>query len=234
MKILDISNLNKQYGVDQALNNLNLELEPGRILGILGPNGSGKSTLLKILANIIRPDSGRVLINGEEPGIKTREIVSFMPDSDYLMEWMTLKDAIEFYRDFFQDFNGDKCQELLEFLELDSRLDIQVKDLSKGMREKFHLLLTLARDAKLYILDEPIGGVDIVTRDKILESIIANFRPSTNMIISTHLVGDIEGIFDEIALIDRGQIILHDNADNLRSRYGRDIEGVYREVFKER
>lgn len=234
MKIVEINNLKKTYGVTMALNNLNLEMEAGKILGILGPNGSGKSTLLKILANIINQDSGKVLIDGQVPGLNSRKIVSFMPDGDFLMDWMTLKDAIEFYRDFFQDFNGDKAQELLEFLELDSKLDLEVKDLSKGMREKFHLVLTLARDAKLYILDEPIGGVDLLTRDKILESIITNFRPGSSMIITTHLVGDIEGIFDEVAFINRGEIILKDNADDLRSRYKKDIEGVYREVFKER
>lgn len=234
MKIVEINNLKKTYGVTMALNNLNLEMEAGKILGILGPNGSGKSTLLKILANIINQDSGKVLIDGQVPGLNSRKIVSFMPDGDFLMDWMTLKDAIEFYRDFFQDFNGDKAQELLEFLELDSKLDLEVKDLSKGMREKFHLVLTLARDAKLYILDEPIGGVDLLTRDKILESIITNFRPGSSMIITTHLVGDIEGVFDEVAFINRGEIILKDNADDLRSRYKKDIEGVYREVFKER
>jgi len=233
MKIIEIRDLMKNYRHVNALNKLNLDVSSGKILGILGPNGSGKTTLLKIIANLIKEDSGEILINKERPGINSRKLVSFMPDNDILMDWMDLNDAIGFYKDFFDDFNEEKTLEMLKILDLDKNLTTNVKKLSKGMREKFNLALTFGRDAMVYILDEPIGGVDIITRDKILESIISNFNQDSTIIITTHLIGEIEGIFDEVAFINQGRIILKEDADSLRESYGKDIEGVYREIYKE-
>lgn len=229
--IIEIKNLYKFYGGTNAVDFLNLNIKRGHIVGLLGPNGSGKTTLMKIIADIIKPIGGEVTINGIKPSVETRKIVSYLPDEDFLMDWMSMQDAIKFFEEFFEDFDIEKFNELLKTMELDMSLDNKVKSLSKGMREKFNLSLILARKADVYILDEPIGGVDIITRDKILESIITTFSEDKTMIISTHLVLELENIMDDVAFIKEGKIILSGNCDDLRKEYGKNIEGIYREVY---
>lgn len=227
--IVQISNLTKKYNSNIALDNLNLELKNGTVVGLLGPNGSGKTTLIKILAGLLRSYSGEVLINDEAPGPITKAYVSYLPDRNVLNNFNKISDSIKFFEDFFEDFNTTKCKEILNSLAL--KEDSKIKSLSKGMVEKLHLSLILARKAKLYILDEPIAGVDPVARDEILNAIIDNIEPESTMIISTHLVRDIENIFDEVAFISNGKIIEYDIAENIRTQSGISIDEKYKEIF---
>ncbi|AAK78247.1 MULTISPECIES: ABC transporter ATP-binding protein [Clostridium] len=229
--LLKVNNLNKKYLNKKALDNFNLELKTGKVLGLLGPNGSGKSTFLKILSGILKKSSGEILIDGQEPSIYTRSIVSYLPDIGYLYKWMKIKDALEFFKDFYDDFDYKKAMELLDFMKLDK--DSKVTALSKGMAEKLQLTLVLSRKAKLYILDEPLGGVDPTTREKILDTIIDNFSEDSSMIITTHLVSDVERLFDDVAFISEGKNVLSGNADELRNEKGTSIDGLYREIFKD-
>ncbi|HHX67755.1 MAG: ABC transporter ATP-binding protein [Miniphocaeibacter sp.] len=227
--IVQISNLTKKYNNNLALDNLNLELKNGTVVGLLGPNGSGKTTLIKILAGLLRSYSGEVLIDGEAPGPITKAYVSYLPDRSILNNFNKISDSIKFFEDFFEDFNTSKCKNILNSLALNE--DSKIKSLSKGMVEKLHLSLILARKAKLYILDEPIAGVDPVARDEILNAIIDNIEPESTMIISTHLVRDIENIFDEVAFISNGKIIEYDIAENIRTQSGISIDEKYKEIF---
>ncbi|KAJ49755.1 ABC-2 type transport system ATP-binding protein [Clostridium tetanomorphum] len=227
--LLKVENLTKSYFGKKALNLVNIEITKGKIVGILGPNGSGKTTLLKILAGLLKQSSGQVLIDGKEPGVYTKSIVAYLPDKPFLYKWMKIKDAIAFYKDFYKDFNEEKAKELLKFMNLDE--NSKVTTLSKGMTEKLNLTLTLSRKAKLYILDEPLGGVDPTTREKILNTIIENYNEESSMLITTHLVNDIERLFDEVLFIANGSIVLSGNAEELRSNEGKSIDELYREVF---
>lgn len=228
--ILKASNLQKSYFNKKALDGVDLEVKKGRIIGLLGPNGSGKTTFLKIAAGLLTQSSGEVLIDGRKPGVYTKSIVSYLPDKDYLYKWMKVKDAVGFFKDFYKDFDENKAKELLEFMNLD--INNKVTALSKGMAEKLYLTLVLSRKAKLYILDEPLGGVDPTTREKILDAILNNYSEDSSMIITTHLVNDIERLFDEVAFISQGKIVLYGNAEELRNERGMSIDGIYREVFK--
>lgn len=229
--IFKIENLTKSYMTKKALNGVSLELEKGKILGLLGPNGSGKTTLMKICAGLLRPTSGKVYIDGLVPGLNTKSIVSYLPDVNYLYKWMKIKDALCFFKDFYSDFDIDKAKGLLEFMNLDE--NSKVTSLSKGMLEKLNLTLVLSRKAKLYILDEPLGGVDPVAREKIIDAILDNFSEESSMIISTHLVRDIERLFDEVVFISQGEFILKGNAEDLRTEKGKSIDELYREVFQD-
>ncbi|MCR3761727.1 ABC transporter ATP-binding protein [Clostridium felsineum] len=229
--LLKVTNLNKNYYNKKALKDFNLELKSGKILGVLGPNGSGKSTFLKIIAGILKKSSGEILIDGHKPSIHSRAIVSYLPDKDFLYKWMKIKDAINFYKDFYEDFDYKKAMELLDFMKLDK--EAKVTSLSKGMTEKLYLTLVLSRRAKLYILDEPLGGVDPTTREKILDTIINNFSEDSSMIITTHLVNDVERLFDEVVFIAEGKNVLSGNADELRNEKDGSIDKIYREVFKD-
>ena len=228
--ILKADRLCKSYINKKALNGVNLEISCGKIMGLLGPNGSGKTTFLKIVAGILHPSSGEILIYGERPGVYTKSIVSYLPDNDYLLNWMRIKDAVAYFKDFYSDFDEKRAKELLEFMQLDE--NSKVLNLSKGMKEKLKLTLVLSRKAKLYILDEPLGGVDPVAREKILDAIIASFNENSSMIITTHLVNDIERVFDDVAFISDGEIVLQGNAEELRSSKKKSIDEIYREVFK--
>jgi len=228
--ILKSEKLCKTYLNKKALNGVDLEIESGKILGLLGPNGSGKTTFLKMVAGILHPSSGEILIDGEKPGVYTKSIVSYLPDNDYLLKWMRIKDAVAYFKDFYCDFDEKRAKELLEFMQLDENSKVQ--NLSKGMKEKLKLTLVLSRKAKLYILDEPLGGVDPVAREKILDAIIASFNENSSMIITTHLVNDIERVFDDVAFISEGEIVLQGNAEELRSSKKKSIDEIYREVFK--
>ena len=231
MKIVKTENLVKKYGTKKALDSVNLEVEKGKIVGILGPNGSGKTTLIKILTGLLRPTSGSATIDGKEIGVESKAIVSYLPDRNFLYDWMKIEDAGEFFEDFYKDFNREKFDELLDFMHLEK--DMKVTELSKGMHEKLNLSLVLSREAELYILDEPIAGVDPVARDQILDAIINNYREDSAMIITTHLVRDMENLFEEVVFLKDGKIRLEGNAEELRLEYENQIDGIYKEVFGE-
>lgn len=228
--ILRAEGLCKNYFNKKALRGVTIEIKPGRIVGLLGPNGSGKTTFLKIVAGVLQPTQGEILIDNKSPGVYTKSIVSYLPDNEYLLNWMKVKDAIKYFKDFYSDFDEKKAMELLEFMGLEA--DSSVKSLSKGMKEKLKLTLVLSRKAKLYVLDEPLGGVDPTAREKILNAIINNFNENSSMIITTHLVNDIERIFDDVAFISEGEIVLQGNAEELRISKNKSIDELYREVFK--
>lgn len=228
--ILETKDLCKNYFNKKALDNFNLTLEKGKVFGLLGPNGSGKTTFIKIATGLLRQSSGEILIDGKKPSVKTKEIVSYLPDKNYLYKWMKISDAIELFKDFYKDFDENKCNELLEFMKLDKSL--KVTALSKGMLEKLNLTLVLSRKAKLYILDEPLAAVDPVAREQILDAIIKNYNEDSSMIITTHLVHDIERIFDDVAFIKDGSIVLQGNAEDLRCQKGKSVDELFREVFQ--
>ncbi|PJI08093.1 MULTISPECIES: ABC transporter ATP-binding protein [Clostridium] len=229
--LLKATNLSKSYLKKKALDDFNVEVKKGRILGLLGPNGSGKSTFIKIVAGILKKSSGEILIDNQKPSVYTRSIVSYLPDVNYLYKWMRIKDALEFFKDFYADFDFNKAVELLDFMRLDK--DSKVTSLSKGMLEKLQLTLVLSRKAKIYMLDEPLGGVDPTTREKILDTIVNNFSEESSMVITTHLVNDIERLFDDVVFISEGKNILSGNAEDLRNEKGTSIDELYREVFKD-
>ena len=228
--ILRAEKISKSYLNKKALHEIDLDIMPGKIIGLLGPNGSGKTTFLKIAAGILHPSKGEILINGQKPGVYTKSIVSYLPDNEYLPKWMKVKDAVKYFKDFYSDFDEKKAKEMLVFMKLDE--NSTVKSLSKGMDEKLKLSLVLSRTAKLYILDEPLGGVDPTTREQILNAIVYNFSENSSMIITTHLVHDIERIFDDVVFISDGEIILQGNAEELRRDKKKSIDELYREVFQ--
>lgn len=228
--ILEARNLSKSYFNKKALKNINFSLENGKVLGLLGPNGSGKTTFIKIALGILRQSSGEILIDGKKPGAYTKSIISYLPDRNHLYKWMKIKDAVEFFNDLYGDFNKARCDELLEFMKLDKNL--KVTSLSKGMMEKLNLTLVLSRKAKLYILDEPLAAVDPVAREKILDAIIDSYNGDSSIIITTHLVKDVERIFDDVAFMKDGEIVLTGNAEDLRIERGKSIDEIFREVFQ--
>jgi len=229
--IVEINNLTKKYSNKIALDNISLNIEEGKVVGILGPNGSGKTTLIKILTGLLRQTSGEVLIDGQKIGIYTKSIVSYLPDRNFLYKWMKIKDASDLFKDFYSDFDEGKFEELLRFMKLDR--DMRIDTLSKGMHEKLNLSLVLARNAKLYVLDEPIAGVDPVARDEILNAIINNYNEKSSMIITTHLVRDMENILDDVVFLKDGKIILSDSAESLREERNMNIDDIYKEVFSQ-
>ncbi|KYH27319.1 MULTISPECIES: ABC transporter ATP-binding protein [Clostridium] len=228
--ILETKGLSKSYLNKKALKNVDLSLEKGKILGLLGPNGSGKTTLIKIAVGILRQSKGSILIDGKKVGVETKKIISYLPDRNHLYKWMKIKDAVEFFKDFYSDFDENRCEELLKFMDLDK--DLKVTALSKGMMEKLNLSLVLSRRAKLYILDEPLAGVDPVAREKILDAIIQNYNEESSMIITTHLVKDIERVFDDVAFIKNGEIVLSGSAEDLRFEKQKSINELFKEVFQ--
>lgn len=227
--LVEIKDLSKSYFNKKALNNVNFNIEKGKVVGILGPNGSGKTTLIKILVGLLRQSKGEVKIDGQDIGIYTKSIVSYLPDRNFLYKWMKIKDAKEFYQDFYKDFNEKTFDDLLDFMKLDK--DMKIESLSKGMHEKLNLSLVLAREAKLYVLDEPIAGVDPVARDQILDAIINNYRQESSMLITTHLVRDMENLFDELIFLKEGEIVLEGNAEALREEKGKQVDDIYKEIF---
>lgn len=229
--IVSVNSLSKYYGKKKALDELDLEIARGKIVGVLGPNGSGKTTLIKTLVGILRETSGSVLVDGVKPGIHTKAVTSYLPDRNYLYEWMKIDEVFNFFEDFYDDFNRSKAYELLEFMKLDRNM--KVNSLSKGMKEKLNLTVVLSREAKLYILDEPIAGVDPVARDQILDAIIKNYNQDSTMLITTHLVRDIESVFDEVIFIKDGKLVLQGNAEDLRAERGKQIDEIYKQIFGE-
>jgi ABC-2 type transport system ATP-binding protein len=227
--ILKLNNLNKSYASFPALKNVNLELEPGRIMGILGPNGSGKTTLIKIVAGLLQPSSGEVLVCGMAPGAQTRALVSYLPDINHLPNWLSIQGIINYFQSFYQDFDPDLAFALLERLGIDQGR--KVTALSKGSHEKLQLSLVLARKARLYLLDELLEGIDPVARMVAIETVLDNFNPEGSLILSTHLITDVEKLLDEVAFLKAGEIILSGSTEDLRAEKGRSIEGIYKEIF---
>ena len=229
--ILEIANLSKNFGAKHVLNDISFTVKKGKVLGILGPNGQGKTTLLNIISGLFKPTLGNVRIKGISVGRETKEFVSYLQEKDYLFKWMKVNDALKFYKDFFNDFNENKALNLLKFMNIQT--DAKLKALSKGMLEKVALSLTLSRDCNLYILDEPISGVDIISRDKIINAIIDNLDSNASMIITTHYVGELEQLFDDVIFLGEGSIIENGDAEELRIKYGTSIDQIYRKVFAE-
>lgn len=230
MSLVECKHVTKKYGVKVALDDVNLTIEKGKIIGLLGPNGSGKTTLIKLLNDLLVPNSGEILIQENHPGVETKKIISYLPERTYLNFNMKIKEVIQYFKDFYEDFREDVAYELLK--KLDINPDDKLKTLSKGMKEKVQLILVMSRKAQLYILDEPIGGVDPAARDYILDTILKNFNEEATIIISTHLISDIEKILDEVIFIKKGKIVLHESSDQLRDESGKSIDGYFREEFK--
>lgn len=228
--ILTCNNLSKNFGSVKALSNINLELNSGKIIGLLGPNGSGKTTLIRLINGLITPSSGSLQINNVLPGIESKKVISYLPDKSYLPEWMRVRQTISLFSDFYDDFNKETAYEMLERLNIDPNL--KYKSLSKGTKEKIQLILVMSRKAKLYCLDEPIGGVDPAARDYILNTIISNYNEDATVLLSTHLISDIENVLDEIIFIKEGHLVLYGNVDEIRERENNSIDGLFREVFK--
>ena len=228
-KLLVCSGLTKLFGTKQALTGVDLTVGSGKIVGLLGPNGSGKTTFLKLINGLIQPTGGSVLIDGQAPGVYTHSITSYLPDRMFLNDWMKVIDLIRFFDDFYSDFDFPKAMDMLQSLGLSS--SERLKTLSKGTQEKVQLIVTMARKAKLYLLDEPIGGVDPAARDYILNTILTNYSEDSTVIISTHLIADIERVLDEIVFLKNGEMTLYDTVDNIREREGKSVDQLFREVF---
>ena len=227
--ILECRQLVKKYGSVQALNGIDLELPEGKIIGLLGPNGSGKTTLIKLASGLLQPTSGEILIDGMKPGVETKRIVAYLPERNYLEDRMTVEQMLKFMQDFYAAFNMDKAREMLTHLDIDPKT--KFKALSKGNREKVQLILVMSRDAKLYLLDEPIGGVDPASRDYILDTIIKNYNKDATVILSTHLIADIEPVLDEFVFIRKGDMIRHSTVASVVEQ-GETVDSLFREVFR--
>ena len=227
--IVQISGLNKSYGYKQVIKDMNLNLEGGKIIGLLGPNGSGKSTLIKILGGVLKPDSGNVTIDGKQIGIDTKKIVSYLPERTYLSPSMKVREAISMFADFYEDFRTERAEEMLNRLNIN--LNDTIKSLSKGTREKVQLVLVMSRDALVYLLDEPMGGVDPAAREYILKTILSNYNENACVIISTHLISDVEKVLDQVLFIQNGNVILNSTVDEIRDEKKESVDALFREVF---
>lgn len=230
MPILKCKQLSKSYGKAPALENVSFAIEPGRIVGLLGPNGSGKTTLIKLANGLLTPDSGEILIDGAAPGRETHAVVSYLPERTAIPIWMSAGQLMDFYQDFYRDFRRQTAEEMLRHLDI--RPTQRIRQMSKGTREKVQLIMVMSRSAKLYLLDEPIGGVDPATRDYILTTIISNYNPEASVILSTHLIADVEKVLDEVVFIDKGHLVLQSSVDQIREEKGMSVDALFREVFK--
>lgn len=228
--ILECKNLTKDYGNKKALAGIDLTLKKGRIVGLLGPNGSGKSTLIKLANGLLTPTSGEILIKGMKPGAETKKIVSYLPERTYLNDWMKVSDIIKFFSDFYEDFNSEKAYDMLGKLKINA--NDKLKAMSKGTKEKVQLILVMSREADIYFLDEPIAGVDPAARDYILNTIITNYNENSTIVISTHLISDIEKILDDVVFISYGEIYLTKSVDDIRAEEGKSVDELFREVFR--
>jgi ABC-2 type transport system ATP-binding protein len=222
--------LSRSFGEVRALDNVNLSLPSGRIIGLLGPNGSGKTTLIKILNGLLQPSAGEVRIAGNAPGVETKKLISYLPDRGYFPDWMRVGDMIDLFADFYADFDRAKADEMCRVLGLDQKLAI--KTLSKGTREKMQLMLVMSRAAKLYLLDEPIAGVDPAAREFIMRTILTNYSEDGSVLISTHLILDVEQVLDEAVFLRQGQVVLHESVDSIRERTGGSVDQLFRDMFR--
>ncbi len=230
MKLLEIKDLNKSFDNKKILKDINLSIQSGKIIGLLGKNGVGKTTLIKLINDLLTPTSGEILINGQKIGVETKKVISYLPERTYLNKQMKVSEVISYFEDFYDNFDSKKAKKLLKDLDLD--INQKLTQMSKGMQEKVQLVLVMSRNADLYVLDEPLGGVDPATRDYILDTILSNFNENASVIISTHLISDIEKILDEVIFIDKGQIVLQSDADKLRKKEKSSIDEIFRRMFK--
>ena len=230
MSVLTCNNLTKHYGHVTALDGVSFSIEPGRIVGLLGPNGSGKTTLIKLANGLLTPSSGELTVCGLQPGKESHALVSFLPERTAIPTWMSASQLLDFYGDFYQDFRRDAAEEMLQHLNISPRQ--RIKQMSKGTREKVQLIMVMSRAAKLYLLDEPIGGVDPATRDYILSTIIGNYNPEAAVVISTHLISDVEKVLDEVIFLNQGRLVLQSSVDDIREEKGMSVDALFREVFK--
>lgn len=229
-EVVRCQGLTKKYGGLIALNSVDLSIESGKIIGLLGPNGSGKTTLIKIINGLLTPTSGTVTIDGDLPGIATKAKISYLPDNNYLNSWMTVGQIVDMFRDFYDNFRPQLAYEMLAKLGITP--EVRLKTLSKGNKEKVSLILVMSRNARLYVLDEPIAGVDPATRDYIISTIINNYNPEASVLISTHLISDIEQVLDEVIFINNGRIMLKRSVDDIRAENGKSVDELFREVFR--
>lgn len=230
MAVLECKDLCKQYGRMPALDHVSFAVEPGHIVGLLGPNGSGKTTLIKLANGLLTPTAGSIWVCGTEPGVESHAQVSYLPERTAIPTWMSTEQLLDFYQDFYQDFRRDAAEEMLHHLGIQPRQ--RIKQMSKGTREKVQLIMVMSRAAKLYLLDEPIGGVDPATRDYILSTIISNYNPEAAVVISTHLIADVEKVLDEVLFINQGHLVLQSSVDEIREEKGMSVDALFREVFK--
>lgn len=230
MELLECKGLCKSYGKKEVLKDVDLVVPRGKIIGLLGKNGTGKTTLIKLINDLLTPSGGEILINGKKVGVESKRVISYLPERTYLDKSMTVNDTIKYFSDFYDNFDSDKARKLLSDLELD--VNTKLSKMSKGMQEKVQLVLVMSRKAELYILDEPLGGVDPATRDYIIDTILTNFNEGASVIISTHLISDIERILDEVIFIDKGKIVLIGEADKLRNKNKESIDEIFRRKFK--
>ena len=228
--ILECRSLTKKYGAVQALSNIDLALPEGKIIGLLGPNGSGKTTLIKMIAGLLTPTSGELRVDGMEVGIETKKIVSYLPERTYFNASRTVNETMDYFEDFYSDFSREKAEDMLARLHVNTKS--KLRTLSKGNKEKVQLVLVMSREARLYLLDEPIGGVDPATRDYILDTIVGNYSPNSTVLISTHLITDIEKVLDEFIFINMGNLVMHSTADEVRASRGMSVDELFREVFR--
>ena len=230
MEIIKCDHLYKTFDNKEILRDVNLSIPKGKIIGLLGKNGTGKTTLIKLINDLLTPTSGEILVNGKKPGVESKRIISYLPERTYLDKNMKVEQILTFFEEFYDNFNKEKAIKLLKDLDLD--INLKVSKMSKGMREKLQLILVMSRDAEIYILDEPLGGVDPATRDYILDTILSNFNEGASIIISTHLISDIERILDEVIFIDKGSIVLTSSTDELRKKEQASIDEIFRRRFK--
>ena len=230
MKILEIRDLNKNFDNEKILKDINLSITEGKIVGLLGKNGAGKTTLIKLINDLLTPTTGEILVKGKRVGVESKKVISYLPERTYLNKQMKVSEIIDYFKDFYEDFSDKTAKKLLKDLDLD--INTIISKMSKGMQEKLQLVLVMSRNADLYILDEPLGGVDPATRDYILDTILSNFNEKASIIISTHLISDIERILDEVIFIDKGKIILQSDADKLRNKEKSSIDEIFRRMFK--
>ena len=230
MQLLEIKNLEKSFDDKKILKDININISSGKIVGLLGKNGAGKTTLIKLINDLLTPSSGQILVKGNKVGVESKKIISYLPERTYLNRQMKVSEVIDYFKDFYDDFDEVKAKRLLKDLDLD--INQKLSKMSKGMQEKVQLVLVMSRNADLYILDEPLGGVDPATRDYILDTILSNFNEGASVIISTHLISDIERILDEVIFIDKGKIVLQSNADKLRNKEKASIDEIFRRMFK--
>ena len=230
MNLIETKDLSKRFDNKIILDKINIKIPSGKIVGLLGKNGAGKSTLIKLINDLLIPTSGEILIKGNKVGVESKKVISYLPERTYLNKNMRVLEVIKYFKDFYDDFNVDKAEKLLKDLDLD--INTKLTKMSKGMLEKVQLVLVMSRKADLYILDEPLGGVDPATRDYILDTILSNFSENASVIISTHLISDIEKILDEVIFIDKGKIVLQSEADKLRNKEKSSIDEIFRRMFK--
>lgn len=230
MELLEIKNLSKKFDNKYVLDNVNLKISSGKIIGLLGKNGAGKSTLIKLINDLLTPTEGEILVKGNKIGVESKKVISYLPERTYLNKQMKVKEVINYFSDFYDNFDAEKARKLLKDLDLDENKNLS--KMSKGMQEKVQLVLVMSRSADLYILDEPLGGVDPATRDYILDTILSNFNEGASVIISTHLISDIERILDEVVFIDKGKIALQSDTDELRQKENASIDEIFRRMFR--